>query len=67
MSEVLKTCPSCSAGDDKVQMWDNTSDIVWKHAYQVFCCECGTRTLYYRHKEEAIEEWNNYERADDDK
>ena len=58
MKKELKPCRSCGARDDKVQMWDNTSDIVWEHAYQVFCCECGFRTLYYQYKEEAVKAWN---------
>lgn len=54
----LKPCPFCGARDDKVELWDNTSDIIWEHAYQVLCCNCWVRTSFYKYKEEAIKTWN---------
>jgi len=54
-SKLLR-CPFCGSND--AQLWDNTSEIVWKHAYQVMCIECGVRTYFFRTKDEAVNSWN---------
>lgn len=56
MSAELKLCPFCGSND--VELWDNDADVVWKHAYQVMCRECGVRTLFFKTQDEAVKSWN---------
>ena len=58
MNERLRPCPFCGAKEDKVELWDDETDVVWKHAYQVMCIECGVRTYFFRTKDEAVNSWN---------
>jgi len=63
MNNKLKSCPFCGSND--VELRDDDTGIVWEHAFQVMCWECGVRTLYTQTQEKAVKMWNR--RADNDR
>lgn len=63
--EELKPCPFCGSDEPLMHNVEIEHNGKWLKRYEVYCNNCGARTLRVRQEESAILRWNR--RADDEK